>query len=206
MNYPVWQLAFPGGLLIAAVAVLHVFISHFAVGGGAYLVLTERRAYVRNDSQLLGYVRLHSKFFALLTVVLGAVTGVGIWFTIGLVSPEATSSLIHTFVWGWAIEWVLFFVEIISAIVYAKSWDKLPARDHLIVGWIYLVAAWLSLVVINGIITFMLTPGAWLRTKHFADGFFNPTYFPSLLLRTAICIFLAGIFGLLTVGRVASDG
>ena len=36
MNFPVWQLGFPGGLLIAAVAVLHVFISHFAVGGGAY--------------------------------------------------------------------------------------------------------------------------------------------------------------------------
>ena len=106
MNYPVWQFGFPGGLLIAAMAVLHVFISHFAVGGGAYLVLTERRAYARNDLELLGYVRHHSKFFALLTVVLGAVTGVGIWFTIGLVSPEATSSLIHTFVWGWAIEWV----------------------------------------------------------------------------------------------------
>jgi hypothetical protein len=70
MNYPVWQLGFPGGLLIAAVAVLHVFISHFAVGGGAYLVLTERRAYAHNDSELLGYVRHHSQFFALLTVVL----------------------------------------------------------------------------------------------------------------------------------------
>ena len=54
MNYPVWQLGFPGGLLIAAVAVFHVFISHFAVGGGAYLVLTERRAYARDDAQLLG--------------------------------------------------------------------------------------------------------------------------------------------------------
>ncbi len=201
MNYPVWQLPFPGGILIALVAVTHVFVSHFAIGGGAFLVLSERRAYRENDASLLAYVRKHSRFFALLTLVFGALTGVGIWFTIGLVSPEATSSLIHTFVWGWAIEWVFFFVEIISAIVYAKSWDKLPARDHLIVGWIYLVAAWLSLVVINGIITFMLTPGDWLRTKHFADGFFNPTYFPSLLLRTAICIFLAGIFGLLTVGR-----
>jgi mono/diheme cytochrome c family protein len=201
VNYPVWQLPFPGGILIALVAVTHVFVSHFAVGGGAFLVLSERRAYRENDLSLLAYVRKHSRFFALLTLVFGALSGVGIWFTIGLVSPEATSSLIHTFVWGWAIEWVFFFVEIIAAIVYAKSWDKLPARDHLAVGWIYLVAAWLSLVVINGIITFMLTPGSWLQTKRFADGFFNPTYFPSLLLRTAICIFLAGAFGLVTAGR-----
>lgn len=72
MNYPVWQLGFPGGLLIAAVAVLHVFISHFAVGGGAYLVLTERRAYAHNDSELLGYMKLHPKCFrrASLTAVI----------------------------------------------------------------------------------------------------------------------------------------
>jgi len=198
MNYPVWQLAFPGGLLIAAVAVLHVFISHFAVGGGAYLVLTERRAYSHNDSELLGYVRHHSKFFALLTVVLGAVTGVGIWFTIGLVSPEATSSLIHTFVWGWAIEWVFFFVEIAAALIYAYHWDTLDRQTHLIVGWIYFVAAWASLVVINGIITYMLTPGRWLETGNFWDGFFNPTYWPSLFIRTAMAVGLAGIFGLVT--------
>ncbi len=198
MNYPVWQLGFPGGLLIAAVAVLHVFISHFAIGGGAYLVLTERRAYSHNDLDLLGYVRHHSKFFALLTVVLGAVTGVGIWFTIGLVSPEATSSLIHTFVWGWAIEWVFFFVEIAAALIYAYHWDTLDRQTHLIVGWIYFVAAWASLVVINGIITYMLTPGRWLETGKFWDGFFNPTYWPSLWIRTAMAVALAGIFGLVT--------
>ena len=204
MNYPVWQLGFPGGLLIAAVAVLHVFISHFAVGGGAYLVLTERRAYAHNDSELLGYVRHHSKFFVLLTVVLGAVTGVGIWFTIGLVSPEATSSLIHTFVWGWAIEWVLFFVEIAAALIYAYHWDTLDRQTHLIVGWIYFVAAWASLVVINGIITYMLTPGRWLETRNFWAGFFNPTYWPSLCIRTAMAVGLAGIFGLVTAMRESS--
>ena len=109
------------------------------------LVLTERRAYANNDSQLLEYVKRHSKFFALLTVVLGAVTGVGIWFTIGLVSPEATSSLIHTFVWGWAIEWVFFFVEIAAALIYAYNWDILDRRTHLTIGWIYFIAAWMSL-------------------------------------------------------------
>jgi mono/diheme cytochrome c family protein/cytochrome bd-type quinol oxidase subunit 1 len=201
VNYPVWQLPFPGGILIALVAVAHVFVSHFAIGGGAFLVVSERLAYARGDAALLAYVRRHSRFFALLTLVFGAVSGVGIWFTIGLVSPEATSSLIHTFVWGWAIEWVFFFVEITAAIIYAKSWDKLPAGDHMIVGWIYFVAAWLSLAVINGIITFMLTPGSWLKSHRFLDGFFNPTYFPSLLLRTAICILLAGAFGLITAAR-----
>ena len=35
MNYPVWQLdGAGGGLLIAMMAIFHVYISHFAVGGG----------------------------------------------------------------------------------------------------------------------------------------------------------------------------
>lgn len=204
MNYPLWRLGFPGGLLIAVIAVVHVFVSHFAVGGGAYLVLTERRAYRNNDETLLAYVRRYSKFFALLTVEFGAVTGVGIWFAIGLVSPEATSSLIHSFVWGWAIEWVFFFVEIAAALIYAYNWDKLDRATHLTIGWVYFVSAWMSLAIINGIITFMLTPGRWLETKSFWDGFFNPTYLPSLFMRTLFAIALAGLWGLATAGKLQS--
>lgn len=205
MNYPIWQLGFPGGLLIAIVAVTHVFVSHFAVGGGAFLVVSEARAYRRNDDALLAYVRRHSKFFALLTLVFGAISGVGIWFTIGLVSPEATSSLIHTFVWCWAIEWVFFFVEITAALIYAYQWDRLDRRTHMAIGWIYFVAAWMSLFVINGIITYQLTPGRWLETHSLFDGFFNPTYWPSLFARTSMSILLAGIFGLLTAGKEPSE-
>lgn len=201
MNYPVWQLGFPGGLLIAIVAVTHVFISHFAVGGGAFLVITERRGYARSDEALVGYVRRHSKFFALVTLVYGAISGVGIWFTIGLVSPEATSSLIHTFLWAWATEWVFFFVEIAASIIYATQWDRLDRSTHMAIGWIYFVAAWMSLFVINGIITFQLTPGRWAQTHSFWDGLFNPTYWPSLFLRTSISVLLAGVFGLVTALR-----
>lgn len=205
MNYPIWQLGYPGGLLIALVAILHVFVSHFAIGGGAYLVLTETRAERAGDAAMLGYVRRHSQFFALLTLVFGAVTGVGIWFTIGLVSPEATSSLIHTYVWAWASEWVFFIVEITAAIVYAKSWDRLDRRTHLALGWIYFVAAWMSLFIINGIITYQLTPGLWLKTHDFWDGFFNQTFWPSLLTRSAMCTLLAGVFGYLTLPREADE-
>ena len=201
MNYPYWQLGFPGGMLIALVAVLHVFVSHFAVGGGFFLVATEARARRTNDLALLEYCKRHTTFFALLTLVFGAVSGVGIWFTIGLVSPEATSTLIHAFVWLWAIEWVFFFVEIAAAIIYAKTWDTLSARDHQIIGWIYFVAAWMSLFVINGILTFMLTPGKWLEGHSLMDGFFNPTYWPSLLARSAAAVVLAGLFAFITLPK-----
>ncbi len=42
MNYPVWDLyGLGGGFWIALIATVHVFVSHFAVGGGLFLVLTE---------------------------------------------------------------------------------------------------------------------------------------------------------------------
>ncbi len=200
MNYPIWDLPAPG-LLIAFVAIVHVFISHFAVGGGLFLVLTERKARREQDAALLAYVKAHTRFFALLTLVLGAITGVGIWFTIGLVNPAATSSLINTFVWGWAIEWTFFVVEIAAAMVYLYGWDRLPASTHMTVGWIYFWSAWLSLVVINGILSFMLTPGGWLTTGSFWDGMLNPTYLPSVIARTAVAVGLAGIYALLTARR-----
>jgi len=40
----------------------------------------------------------------------------------------------------------------------------------------------------------MLTPGRWLETQAFWDGFFNPTYWPALVLRTGIVILMATVF------------
>lgn len=203
MNYPIWHLPAPG-LLIAIVAILHVFVSHFAVGGGLFLVVTEMKARREDDAALLDWLKRHSRFFILLTLVFGAVTGVGIWFTIGLIHPAATATLINAFVWGWAIEWTFFLAEIAAAIVYYYGWDKLTPREHLIVGWIYFIAAWASLVVINGILAFMLTPGAWLSTHSFLDGFFNPTYWPSLVIRTLGAMGLAGVYALFTASWIAA--
>ena len=202
MNYPVWDVAFGAGLLIALVSILHVFVSHFAVGGGLFLVLTERRALKQGDSGVLTWLRAHTKFFVLVTVVFGAISGVGIWFTIGLIHPSATSSLIHAYVWGWAIEWVFFFLEITAALFYLYGWDKLEPRLHMWYGWIYFIAAFASMVIINGIITFMLTSGKWVETHAFWTGFFNPTYWPSLAVRTAIALALAGMYALVTASRL----
>jgi cytochrome bd-type quinol oxidase subunit 1/mono/diheme cytochrome c family protein len=197
MNYPIWDLP-AAGLLIAVVAILHVFVSHFAVGGGLFLVVTEMKARRENDGALLDYLRRHSRFFILLTLVFGAVTGVGIWFTIGLVHPAATSSLINAFVWVWAIEWTFFFIEIAAAIVYYYGWDRLSPKQHLTVGWIYFGSAWASLVVINGILAYMLTPGAWIESRDILAAFFNPTYWPSLVIRTLGAMGLAGVYALFT--------
>ncbi|MBW2483804.1 MAG: cytochrome ubiquinol oxidase subunit I [Deltaproteobacteria bacterium] len=199
MNYPVWQLEFlGGGFLIAVIAIIHVYIAQFAVGGGLFLVLTEHLAYRRNDQGILDFVRKHTKFFLLLTMVAGALTGVGIWFTISVLNPSATSTLIHTFVFAFGTEWTFFVAEIVSLFIYYYTFDRLTKRNHLTIGWIYFGAAWMSLFVINGIIDFMLTPGAWVENNNFWSGFFNPTFWPALFFRTFFSVIIAGLFGFMT--------
>jgi cytochrome d ubiquinol oxidase subunit I len=194
MDYPIWDIAMGGGVLMGIVAITHVIVSHFAIGGGLVIAVTETLAVRRNDPEMRDLAKRSSLVLILISTVFGAISGVGIWVVAGLISPAAISALIRNYVWGWAIEWVFFIVEIVAALVYYATWDKISKRAHVMVGWIYFVSAYLSLVIINGIVTFMLTPGKWLETGAFWDGFFNPTYYPSLLLRTGIAMLMATAF------------
>ncbi|MBL8086961.1 MAG: cytochrome ubiquinol oxidase subunit I [Chthonomonas sp.] len=211
MNYPVWQVPAIGGpWVIGIISIFHVLIAWFAVGGGLYLPLAERKLYAEGREEWIPVLVRHSKFFLVLTGVFGAVSGVGIWFAIGLVQPEATSTLIHNFVFGWAIEWVFFVIELASAAVYYLTWGRISKELHLKVGYLYAISSFLTLVIINGILSFMLTPGqAWLNVAgtgteaaKFWHAFFNPTYFPSLIMRALACASLAGIYALITYSRV----
>jgi cytochrome bd-type quinol oxidase subunit 1 len=218
MNYPFWDIPILGsGWVIGIIAIFHVMISQFAVGGGLYLPMAERKAMRMKDPQLradwLKQLASYSKFFLILTGVFGTISGVGIWFAIGLTHPEATSTLIHNFVFGWAMEWVFFIVELTTIAVYYYTWGRVDEKLHLAVGWVYAGASIFTLIIINGILTFMLTPGdTWLavagtgqEANKFWYAFFNPTYWPSLFLRACVCCALAGVWALITASRIDGD-
>jgi cytochrome d ubiquinol oxidase subunit I len=195
MHYPWWYVPLiTAPMLIAAVAVVHVYVSMYAVGGGLFLAVETTHAHRTGNRNYLAYLKSHAWFFILLTVVFGAITGVGIWWTIGLASPLATEALIHTFVFGWAMEYVFFVLEIASAFIFYYYWDKLPSRTHIIIGWIYGISAWISLVLISGITAFMLNPGSWVHNQSFWVGFFNPQFWPQTIARTGGSLLLASLY------------
>jgi len=204
MDYPIWNVPFfGGGVLIAWIAVIHVYVAHFAVGGGLFLPLTELKGHRENSPEILAYVKRHTLFFLLLTMVFGSLTGVAIWFIIALTSPTATLTLIRAFTFGWSTEWVFFLGEIVALLVYYYTFGKMRRREHLTVGWIYFAFGFLSLFIINGIIGAMLLPGRWLETQSFWDGFFNPAFWPQLAFRSMMCFSIAGLFGFFTATRMA---
>lgn len=195
MHYPIWNVPHLGGaMVIALISIFHVVIAHFAVGAGIFNLITEIRARKRNDEALLSFIKDNSIFLIYLSFVAGAVSGVGIWFSIGLVAPEATTYLIRMFLWVWAIEWIFFLIELASGYVYYYTWDRLSPAWHMAIAGIYAFAAFMSLVLINGILTFMLTPGDWLQTGSLWDAWQNPSFWPSLWTRTVSALALSGIF------------
>src|SRR3972149_2552556 len=181
MHYPWWYVPFlTSPMLIALIAGIHVYVSMYAAGGGLFLAVETAYAYRSTNSRYLAYLKEHTWFFILLTVVYGAITGGGIWWTIGLASPLATEALIHIFVFGWAMEYVFFVLEIVAAFIFYYYWDRLDPPTHQTIGWIYAFSAWISLVLITGITAFMLNPGGWPQRQDFWIGFFNPETMPQI--------------------------
>ena len=109
MELPVWHFVGIGsGLIIGIVSVLHVFVAQFAVGGGSiWYGWSGEPTGTAHRRSCNGWSAIRT-FFLLLTMVFGGLSGVGIWFTMSVVNPGATSMLIHNFVFFWAAEWGAF--------------------------------------------------------------------------------------------------
>jgi len=215
MDYPIWNVPYLGGaMVIAIVAIIHVFIAHFAVGAGVLNALTETFSLRTSNPVLREFLRDNSRLIILFPFIGGALTGVALWFSIALVSPDASFMLIRLFLWAWAVEWVFFLVQIIAGYIYHYTWRSLSPRSHCFVGWIYAVTAFLSLFLINGILSFMLTPGGALDSTvdpvrfDFWAALFNPTYWPSLVMRAVGAVALGALLAMVLVnvsGRYSRD-
>lgn len=208
MNYPVWDVPGLGaGLVVAIIAIIHVLISHLAIGGGAFLFVAEWWSDRQPDGERIRrWLHRFGTFFLVYTTVFGAMTGVGIWFAIQLAGPEATSLLIHQFVFAWATEWVMFLGELTVLYLYYYGWGRNSRALQVFLAGAYFGIAWMSLFVINGILTFMLTPGTWtLENADIFAGFFNPGFWPALVIRTLVMFLLAGLAGILVATRIQDD-
>ncbi|NJL24352.1 MAG: cytochrome c, partial [Calothrix sp. SM1_5_4] len=81
MDFPLFHLDLMGNrLLIAIIATLHVVISHsLGVGGMAIVAWMERKGLTDPDWDAFAKRTLFS--FFVVTTTVGALTGVGIWFS-----------------------------------------------------------------------------------------------------------------------------
>lgn len=192
------------GLVMAAVAIVHVFLAQFAVGGGILLCYFQWLAMTGRSQAARLFVNGYFKVLVLISFVLGALTGVGIWFTSIQVSAPTIGQMILNFHWIWAVEWSFFCLEIVSGYCFYRYHHRLPDRTNLTLLALYAFAAWMSLFWINGILSWQLTPGNWPSTHSLVDGFLNPSFWPSLFFRTIVCMTLAALAGCVVVNVIPS--
>lgn len=192
------------GLVMAAVAVVHVFLAQFAVGGGMLLCYLQWLAMTGRNPHARAFIDGYFKALVLISFVLGALTGVGIWFTAIQVSPATIGLMVLNFHWMWATEWTFFCLEVVSGYCFYRYHSRLNDRAAMTLLVIYASSSWASLFVINGILSWQLTPGRWLETWSLFDGFFNPSFWPSLLFRTVVSLTLAALVACVVINFMTS--
>lgn len=187
------------GMVIGGLGIFHVFLAQFAIGGGMLLCYFE---HLRASGKVPAAAHFMDGFFKVLVLVsfvLGALTGVGMWFTSIQTSARTIGLMVDAFHWLWAVEWTFFLLEVVTGYTFYRYGDRLPDRLRQRLLIFYSIAAWGSLFWINGILSWQLTPGAWLENGNVWAGFFNPSFFPSLLYRTLVSMTIAALVACLVI-------
>ncbi|MBO9732097.1 MAG: cytochrome c [Chitinophaga sp.] len=209
MDFPMFHLDWLNDrFLIAMIAIIHVFINHgLAVGFIPYIAWLEqkgvrmagRSGITDQEWDHLVYRKMMVAF--VITTTLGAMTGVGIWFSAGLISPSSIGSLIRVFYFAWFVEWLTFVTEVVLIMIYFLTWKQsnhsLKAKiRHIRFGWFLSIFSWITMCIIVSILGFMMDPGNWKTDHSLISGFTNPIYLPQLIFRTPTAMVLGGVFGM----------
>ncbi|WP_197528407.1 c-type cytochrome [Aeoliella mucimassa] len=187
------------GMVIGGLGIFHVFVAQFAIGGGMLLCYFQWRANNRDDELARRFVDGYFRWLVLVSFVTGAVTGVAMWFTTIQISPRTIGMMIDEFHWLWATEWTFFCLEVASGYIFYRYAPRLDGTTRLRLLILYAIAAWMSLFWINGILSWQLTPSGWLDNGSVWAGFFNATFWPSLVYRTLAAMAIAGLVAALVV-------
>ncbi|MAX23999.1 MAG: cytochrome BD quinol oxidase subunit I [Phycisphaeraceae bacterium] len=182
------------GMIIGGLGIFHVFVAQFAIGGGLLMCYFQWLAMTGREPHARQFLDGFYKVLVLISFVVGAVTGVGMWFTSIQISPVTIGVMIDQFHWLWATEWTFFCLEVGAGYAFYRYAQYLNDKARLTLLIFYAFAAWMSLFWINGILAFQLTPGGWHDDNTALwQGFFNPTYFPTLFFRTVTCMVIASL-------------
>jgi len=190
------------GMVIGSLGIVHVFLAMFAIGGGMLMCYFQWLAQTGRCPNARRFVDGYFKVLVLISFVVGAVTGVAMWFVSIQVSPRTIGMMVEEFHWIWAIEWTFFSLEITAGYCFYRFAGRLPDPDRFFLLVLYALASWFSLFWINGILSWQLTPGSWSETHNVWAGFFNPGFLPSLLFRTVTAMTIASLAGCAVVNAM----
>ena len=190
---------FPGGakFAIGFFGLFHTAVASLAIGF----------AFVVTVLQIVGYVRKDNRFDMLAKRVqlwhvciynIGTINAIGLVFALSGLFPQFWSQIFVQFFWTMIIEEVLFFMLATTLTLHYFFWDTMWGHKklHIFMGALLTPMFFLQFFIINGMSSYMLTPGfaegqvsQWSGTAGILGwdklAFYNPTFLMLTLHRTA---------------------
>lgn len=191
------------GMVIGGLGIFHVFLAQFAIGGGMLMCYFQWLARTGRCPLARTFLDGYFKVLVLISFVLGALTGVGMWFTTIQISPRTIGVMVDEFHWVWATEWTFFCLEVVAGYCFYRCGKNLSDRTRMTLLVLYTVAAWFSLFWINGILSWQLTPGEWVENRGIWSGFFNPSFCPSLIFRSIVSLTIASLAACVVINTMS---
>ncbi|MEW6765034.1 MAG: cytochrome c [Pseudomonadota bacterium] len=196
--YPTWyEPGIGSGWVVGLIATIHVLFSHTSVGAALFFMALATIAYRQNRPELLDFIKKYGLFLLVFSYILGSITGPGIWYSTTVASPRGISSLIHSFVWKWATEWVFFVIEVVGVYLVTYLVGKVDQKTHLKLTIILGLASYTTMMIILGILSFMMWPGKeeWFTEGGYLLGFYGDNTFAQLAMRTAFMFAITAVVG-----------
>lgn len=202
--YPTWLVpGFGSGWMVGVIATIHVLFSHTSVGAAIFFAWLASYANRHDKPEYLEFIRRYGLFLLVFSYVLGSITGPGIWFSTTVASPRGISALIHNFVWMWATEWVFFLIEVAGVYILVYLAPRVDRDTHARMALLFGMAAYTTMLVIVGVLSFMLWPGRpeWFTQGGYLRAFFGPNTFAQLAMRTAFMFTMTAVVGGIVASR-----
>lgn len=145
-----------------------------------------------------------------LTFVVGAVSGTGLSFELGLLWPGFMSFAGPIIGSAFTLEGFAFFIEAIFLGIYLYGWDRLSPRAHWLTGWPVAISGLLSGILVVAANAWMQTPSGFTMENGKPVNidplapFMNPSWFQMALHSSLSCYIAIGfaVAGVYAVGML----
>ena len=188
---------------IGSVALFHTAVASLAIGFAFFVTVAQIVGYVRKDRS---YDILAKKIQLIHICVynIGTINAIGLVFLLSGLFPQFWSQIFVQFYWALIVEEFLFFLLATTLTFHYFFWERMWGHKklHIFLGALLTPLFFLQFYIINGIGSFMLTPGfgeaeasltmgvlGWDRM-----GFYNPS-FMMLNFHRAFANIAYGCFG-----------
>jgi len=110
--------------------------------------------------------------------------------------------MVDQFHWLWATEWVCFSVEVVAGYAFVRAGKRLGDRARVRLLALYALASWASLFWINGNPQLAADAGPLPGDRQRVGGVLQPSFWPSLIFRTAVAMALAALAACLVINTL----